>query len=95
MNQKLAKMVKAIDAALKDDSCRERAEDLLDFVHKDLVRNSSNSRLAWMIMREACKSNPKTVSMTTSAFDTSDYRPLEKAAKILGIKVELPVEPPF
>ena len=87
--------MKAINSALKDDSCSERAEDLLRFVYKDLVNNSSNRSLAWKILREACRSNPQTVREIRSCFDTSDHSSIIEAARILGIKLELPVEAPF
>ena len=95
MNQKLVKMMKAIESALKDDSCKEEAKDLIRFVYKDLVINSSNNSLAWKILREVGRSNPKTIRETRSCFNPSDTSNIIEAARILGIKIELPVDPPF
>lgn len=95
MNQKLANMMKAIRTVLEDDSCRRKGQDLLHFVSEELLDDRYRNCLAWRILREFDKPKPKTIRERASCFDPHDYGPIEKAAKIMGVKLERLDEPPF
>ena len=93
-------MMVAIRTALEDDSCREEAHELIEFVYKDLrdmrfAYQFKNPGVAWRIMREVGKDKSKTIREEVSCFSSHDDRPMQKAAKLMGVKLELSDIPPM